>query len=310
MSVARFIADQRTMHGVPHAFCCRVLGVSESWLYKWLGRGTTDRQRRRSALDAAVRTAFDASQGTYGSPRVHADLIDAGWVVSVNTVADSMRRQHLHGRKPKRCRSLTRQDKLAPKFDDLLRRDFSAPAPNSRWCGDMTEIPTDEGKLYLATVLDLFSRKLLACPTSEHPDAELACDAMKIATAVRGGRAVIDGVVFHTDRGSTYTAGRFTDLCRRIGVRQSMGRVGSCFDNAAAEAFFSTLEHEVLSRHHFTTRAQACEVVVAWCLDFYNTRRRQLRGIAVARRLRKDHRRPTGRSIKEPSTIRGEAQSA
>ncbi|GAA4491086.1 hypothetical protein GCM10023094_55350 [Rhodococcus olei] len=123
-------------------------------------------------------------------------------------------------------------------------------------------------------MIDPFSRTLLAYPTSVHPDARLAGDAIKIAGAVRGGRAAIDGVVFHTDRGSTYTAKSFTDLCGHLGLRQSMGRVGSCFDNAAAEAFFSTLEHEVLSRHHFTTRDQARQVVVGWCLDFYNTRRR------------------------------------
>ena len=193
----------------------------------------------------------------------------------MNTVADSMRRQGLQGRKPKHSKGLTRQDRKAPKFGDLLRRDFSVPAPDMKWCGDMTEIPTDEGKLYLATVLDLFSRRLLACPTSEHPNAELACVAMKIAAAVRGGRARIDGVIFHTDRGSTYTASSFTLLCKdKLGVRQSMGRVGSCFDNAAAESFFSTLEHEVLSRHHFTTKAQARAVVLAWCHEFYNTKRR------------------------------------
>ena len=181
-----------------------------------------------------------------------------------------MRRQGLQGRSPKHRKGLTRQDAKAPKFPNLVHRDFTAMAPNVRWCGDVTEIPTDEGKLYLATVLDLFSRKLLACPTSAHPDAELVCDAIKIATAVRGGRAAVDGVVFHTDRGSTYTARSFTGLCERLGVRQSMGRVGSCFDNAAAEAFFSTLKHEVLSRHHFTTRAQARAVGVACCLDFYS----------------------------------------
>ncbi|BAV43952.1 IS3 family transposase [Mycobacterium ulcerans] len=274
MSVARFIADQRTKHQVPHAVSCAILGVSESWFYKWVCRQPTPTEIRRGELDAAVEAAFGASGCTYGSPRVHADLVEAGWTVSVNTVADSMRRQGLQGRKPKRRRSLTRQDKAAPKFADLLRRDFSATAPNLRWCGDMTEIVTDEGKLYLATVLDLFSRKLLASPTSEHPDARLACDAIKMATAVRGGRAVIDGVIFHTDRGSTYTATDFTKLCRRIGVVQSMGRVGSCFDNAASEAFFSTLEHEVLSRHHFRTRDQARAVVVPWCQDFYNGRRR------------------------------------
>ena len=123
----------------------------------------------------------------------------------------------------------------------------------------MTEIPTAAGKLYLATVIDLYSRRLLGAATGLHPDAELACAAIKMAVAARGGgRDAIwredeaERVIFHTDRGSTYTANAFTKLCRQLGVRQSMGRVGSCFDNAAAEAFFSILEWEVLSRHEFT----------------------------------------------------------
>jgi len=124
-------------------------------------------------------------------------------------------------------------------------------------------------------VLDLFSRRLLACPTSEHPNAQLVCDGIKIAAAVRGGRAGIDSVIFHTDRGSTYTASSFTLLCKdKLGIRQSMGRVWSCLDNAAAESFFSTLEHEVLSPRHFTTKAEARSVVLAWCHEFYNIRRR------------------------------------
>jgi len=287
VSVARFIADQRTEHQVPHALSCRVLGVSASWFYKWINRPPTARQVRRAELDAAVKQVFEASRGTYGSPRVHAELVTPApaadglgapparvWRVSVNTVADSMRRQGLLGRKPKRRSGLTRQDRTAPKFPDLVKRDFAAPAPNRRWVGDMTEIPTDEGKLYLATVLDLFSRRLLAAPTSEHPDAQLACDAIKMAVATRGGREAIRGVVFHTDRGSTYTAGGFTSLCTGLEISQSMGRVGSCFDNAAAESFFSTLEWEVLSRHHFTTREQARAVVTAWAYEFYNQRRR------------------------------------
>ncbi len=275
MSVARFIADQRTFYRVPYAVCCAILGISISWLYKWLERPATPGQLRRAELDAEVLRLFKASKRTYGSPRIYTDLLEAGWAVSVNTVADSMRRQGLQGRKPKHSKGLTKQDKKAPKFPDLLKRDFTARAPNLKWCGDITEIPTDEGKLYLASVLDLFSRKLLACPTSEHPDAELCCDAIKIASTARGGRANIDGVVFHSDRGSTYTAGDFTRLCKdKLGIRQSMGRVGSCFDNAAAESFFSTLEHEVLSRHHFATKADARTVVLTWCHEFYNLTRR------------------------------------
>jgi len=344
VSVARFIADQRTFYRVPHAFSCRVLSVSPSWFYKWRDRPPTARQARRALLDEAVREAFAASGASYGSPRIHEDLIDpelphpelgglaagpaaevAGlhaqadaaepvsdvtdevlseepvgsgalgedpdallgrfsgperlarglsWRVSVNTVADSMRRQGLVGRKARRNNGLTRQDKTAPKFPDLLKRDFTAATINTRWVGDITEIPTLEGKLYMATVIDLSSRRLLAAPTSNHPNAELACDAIRMAVAVRGGAVNIAEVVFHTDRGSTYTAGSFTTLCAGLPVRQSMGRVGSCFDNAAAESFFSTLEWEVLSRHIFATREQARRVISAWVEEFYNPRRR------------------------------------
>jgi len=163
---------------------------------------------------------------------------------------------------------------MAPKFTDLLKRDFTASAANQRWVGDMTEIPTDEGKFYLASVIDLCSRRLLAAPTAEHPNAQLACDAIRMATAVRGGAEAIAGVIFHTDRGSNYTAGAFTTLCSGLKIRQSMGRTGSCFDNAAAESFFSTLEWEVLSRHHFATRDQARHVISTWIEQFYNPTRR------------------------------------
>ena len=149
-----------------------------------------------------------------------------------------------------------------------------------RWVGDMTEIPTAAGKLYLATVIDLYSRRLLGAATSSHPDADLACAALKMAVAVRGGRDAIrtkdedQRVVFHTDRGATYTARAFTRLCHQLGIQQSMGRVGSCFDNAVAEAFFSSLEWEVLSRHQFTDPRHAKAVVLDWCYGFYNQDRR------------------------------------
>jgi len=275
VSVARFIADQRTSYRVPHTFTCLLLGISESWFYKWIGRTPTPREQRRAEVDAAVRAAFDASRGLHGSPRVHADLLEAGWTVSEKTVADSMRRQGLVARVLKRRRGLTRPDKTAPKFGDLVKRDFTAAAPNGKWCGDITEIPTASGKLYLATVIDLYSRRLLGAATSLHPDAQLACEAITMAATARGGRAVIEGVIFHTDKGSTYTSTAFTHLCQdKLGIRQSMGRVGSCFDNAAAEAFFSTLEWEVLSRHEFLDTTQAQAVVLDWCYDFYNRTRR------------------------------------
>jgi len=274
VSVARFVADQRTLYRVPVAFTCALLGVSVSWFYKWRDRAPTKTEKRRARLDAAVARAFTAARGLHGSPRLLNDLREKGWKVSEKTIADSMRRQGLVARKVKRRNGLTKQDRSAPKFPDLVRRDFTAAAVNIKWVGDITEIPTAAGKLYLATVIDLYSRRLLAAATSLHPDAALAADAIRMAVAVRGGRQAIEGVIFHTDRGSTYTAGDFTQLCTDLGIRQSMGRVGSCFDNAAADAWFSTLEWEVLSRHEFTDPDHARTVVLEWCHEFYNKSRR------------------------------------
>ena len=293
MSVARFVADQRTKYRVPHTITCALLGVSLAWFYKWAARASgpsarsglhTDRDRRRDTVDRAVRMMFTKKRGLHGSPRLHADLRDDGWTLTERTVADSMRRQGLVARKIKRRNGLTRQDKTAPKFPDLVKRDFTAPAVNVRWVGDITEVPTGPDgrgrKLYLATVIDLYSRRLLGAATGLHPDADLACAAIRMAVTARGGRDAIwredesQRVIFHTDRGSTYTADRFMRLCRQLGIRQSMGRVGSCFDNAAAEAFFSSLEWEVLSRNDFTDTRQAQAVVLDWCYGFYNHDRR------------------------------------
>ena len=271
MSVVSFVAAQRAEHGIPHALSCRALEVSESWFYKWRDRPPTPRQRRRDALDAAVKAAFEDSDGTYGSPRVLAELRDQGWKVSKKSVEASMRRQELVARPKRRFRSLTRSDKAATPAPDLLRRDFSAQAVNQKWCGDLTEIPTEEGKLYLAAVEDLASRRLLGFALDEHHDAALADGALKMASAVRGGD--VRGVIFHSDRGSEYTAGRFRAACAALGVTQSMGRVGSALDNAAAESFFSTLEFECLRKHPFATKAEARRAVANY-IDRYNRIRR------------------------------------
>jgi transposase InsO family protein len=275
MSVASFIACQRTDHGVSHAQCCRWLGMSESWFYKWHDREPTARQQRRAELDAAVKASFDDSggtPGTYGSPRVWEDLVAAGWRLSKKTVAASMARQGLQGRSPKRKRRcLTRPDKAAAPIPDLIGRDFNATEIDQRWCGDLTEIPTDEGKLYLASVLDLASRRLAGFAMSEHHDSALAKAALCMAAAVRGGD--VDGVIFHTDKGGEYVGELFARACEALRATQSMGRVGSALDNAAAESFNSTLEHELLSRSHFQTKDQARRAVARF-IDAYNHRRR------------------------------------
>ena len=271
MSVASFVAAQRTDHGVPHVISCRALEVSESWFYKWRERPPTPRQQRRADLDAAVKASFEGSEGDYGSPRVLADLREWGWKVSKKSVEASMARQGLVARPKRRFRSLTRADKSAPPAPDLLERDFSAEAINQKWCGDLTEIPTEEGKLYLATVEDLASRRVPGFAIDDHHNATLAAGALKMAAAVRGGD--VAGVVFHSDRGSEYSADLFKAACASLGVTQSMSRVGSALDNAAAESFFSTLEFECLSKHRFSTKAQARRVVAGY-IDRYNRLRR------------------------------------
>jgi putative transposase len=271
--VAAVIASQKAEHGVPHAVSCQALGVSRSWFYKWRGRPPTRRQQRRVELDAAVARVFATHHGRYGSPRVHAELVDEGWRVSVNTVAGSMARQGLQARPKRRRRGLTRADKRARKFPDLLGRDFTAATPNRKWTGDLTEIPTDEGTLYLASTEDLFSRRVLGAATSAHHDAQVAVASLRMAAAVRGGRHHIAGVIFHSDQGSEYTAAAFTQAARELGVRQSMGRVASALDNAAHESFHSTLQFELLAQRRFTTRNQARAEIMVF-VDYYNRLRR------------------------------------
>jgi putative transposase len=272
MSVASFVAAQRTEHGVPHALTCRALELSESWFYKWRNRGPTPRQTRRADLDAAVLRSFDASGCRYGSPRVLADLREDGWRVSKKSVEASMARQGLVARPARRQRrGLTRPDKAAPALPDLVKRDFTAPAINHKWCGDLTEVPTEEGKLYLATVEDLGSRRIVGFGLSEHHDAELATAAIKMAVTVRGGD--VAGVIFHSDRGSEYTAELFASACSSLAITQSMGRAGSCFDNAAAESWFSTLEWELFREQRFATKPDARRHVARF-IDWYNRVRR------------------------------------
>ena len=275
MTVASFIAAQRTIHRVPHAKCCRWLGVSESCFYKWRDRPRTPRQARRACLDEAVKASFDTSggtPGTYGSPRVFEDLIDDGWKVSVNTVAGSMARQSIAGRTPKRKRkSLTRPDKAADPLPDLAKRDFGAEKVDQKWCADLTEIPTGEGKLYLAIVEDLASKRLPRFAIGEHHDAALAKAALCMAAATRGGD--IAGVIFHSDKGGEYTGEVFAKACKTLKVRQSAGRVACALDNAAAESFNSTLEWEALSRNTFETKDQARRAVARF-IDAYNNTRR------------------------------------
>jgi transposase InsO family protein len=269
--VAAVIAAQREAHRISHAASCRALGVSQSWFYKWKSARPGPRAQRREALKAEVARLFAEHAGKYGSPRITADLRDAGWQVSENTVAALMRELGLAARRKKKRRSTTRPGTGRWRAPDLVKRDFPAAALNRKWFGDGTQITTDEGKLHLVSVLDVASRRVLGFALGERHDAALACGALAMAIAVRGGQ--VPGVVFHTGQGSEYTARSFQAACSRLGVQQSMGRPGSALDNAVIESWHSTLEFELRSVEHFTTKAAARAKVAAWIED-YNTCRR------------------------------------
>jgi len=276
--VAAFIASQREQHGVPQAVSCRALGVSQAWFYKWEGGELPPRAARRQRLKAEVARLFAAREGKDGAPRVTAALRDAGWRVSQNTVAGLMREQGLAARPGRKGRKhTTRQGKGRWRAPDLVKRDFPAAGINRKWYGDGTEIPTGEGKLYLDSVLDMGSRRILGHALGEHHDADLAYGALAMAAAVRGGRTA--GVIFHSDQGSEYTAARFRSACGRLGVRQSMGRPGSALDNAVIESWHSTLEWELRSLRKFATRAGARAAIAAWIEDYNHERRHSALGM-------------------------------
>jgi putative transposase len=198
VSLAALIATQRAEHGIPVAVSCRALGVSQAWFHKWRNGDRSPRRKRRAALAAMIGYLFVRHKGTYGSPRITADLRALGWRVSKNTVATLMAEQGLIARRKRRRHGTTKPDKSARKAPDRLRRDFAPPQrPDVRWCEDLTEIPTDEGKLQLAAVLDLHSRRCVGFAMGLHHDAALARAALCVAIAIRGG--TVAGVVFHTD---------------------------------------------------------------------------------------------------------------
>jgi hypothetical protein len=234
VSVAGFIAIQRVEHGVPHATSCRALGMSQAWFYKWCHGGPSSRHARREQLTAKIKQLFAAHRGRYGSPRITADLRDEGWRVSVNTVAKIMAELGLKARVKRRRKQTTRQGRGSWRAPDLVRRDFGADQVNRKWYGDGTEIVTDEGKLYLDSVLDIASRRIVGFAMSPHHDTETAYGALAMAVAVRGGKETVAGVILHTDQGSRvhrpYLPGRLypdwdpaVDGPGRVGPGQGLG---------------------------------------------------------------------------------------
>ena len=270
MNVYPFIeaekAQQRTLKRA-----CELLEVSRAAYYAHRANTPSARQRTDEQLTEHIRQAHQASKGRYGAPRIHAELRRRGHRHGRKRVARLMRAIGLCGRRPRRWKQTTIPDPAAAVRADLVGRDFSvnAAAVNTRWCGDITYIPTWEGWLYLATVIDIASRRVVGFALAEHLRSELVADALTNAVAARDPAP---GVVFHADRGCQYTSGAYATLADDLAVILSSGRTGQCWDNALAESFFASLKGECLDQQPWPTRAAARRATVEYIAWYNGTR--------------------------------------
>ena len=252
------------------ATVCRVLGVSASGYYAWQVRPLSARAQADWTLSTQIRAIHERSRGTYGAPRVHAELAAQGVHVGRKRIARLMRAAHVAGVSRRRHVWTTRRDPVARPAPDLVQRAFAVDAPNRLWVADITYIATWAGFLYLAVVLDAWSRRVVGWAMATHLRTELVLDALNMAVGQRRPRQVIH----HSDQGCQYTSLAFGRRCQEAGVRPSMGSVGDAYDNALCESFFATLECELLDRRRFATPTQARIAVFDFLEGWYNPHRR------------------------------------
>ncbi len=254
----------------PVATLCRVLEVSTSGYYAWLSRPPSRRSREDVVLMQRIRWIHLRSRGTYGAPRIHAELADEGVRVGRKRVARLMRTAGLRGvSRRKYVRTTIREARSRP-APDLVQRNFMAAGPNRLWVADITYISTWAGNLYLAVVLDAWSRRVVGWAYATHLRTELVLDALEMAIRQRRPK----GVIHHSDQGSQYTSLAFGKRCREAGVRPSMGSVGDAYDNALCESFFATLECELVDRYRFRSPGEAARAVFEFIEGWYNPHRR------------------------------------
>ena len=253
----------------PIATMCRVLEVSTSGYYAWRKRQPSRRSQQDRALTERIQRIHTRSKGTYGAPRIHAALAREGVHVGCKRVARLMRTANLQGVSRRRRYGTTQRQPGAPVALDLVQRDFSASGPNRLWVADITYVPTWAGWLYLAVVLDAWSRRIVGWAMATHLRTQLVLDALAMAVRQRRPKAVIH----HSDHGSQYTSLAFGKRCRERGIRPSMGSTGDCFDNALCESFFATLECELLDRETFSSTSQARRAVFTFIEGWYNPHR-------------------------------------
>ena len=269
--------DDQKAAGFPVTAACEAAGVSTSGYYDWAAReaaGPTERQRAEAELVALMRDLFDEADGNYGVPRMLKALRHAGLVLNRKRVARLMRLHGMAGRFRRRTCRTTFPGPDGYQIPDLVGRNFAPGRPDVAWCQDITYIPTREGWLYLASVLDIGSRRLLGYSMAEHMRTELVLDALKMAVAARGGDKSVAGVIAHADRGSQYTSNDYIDYCQDGSrqMRPSVGRTGVCWDNAVAESFWESLKRECLQGQIFATRSEARRAIFRW-INWYNTTR-------------------------------------
>ena len=257
---------------VPVVRQCDWLGVSTSGYYDWRARQNrpTRCHERQAIIDEAVRIGFERRRERDGSPRLAIDLTESGFALAENTVAASMRRQGLVAKAGRKFKSTTNSAHALPVAPNLLEQDFSCSAINQKWCGDITYLWSDEGWVYLATVIDLFSKRVIGWSMNHRMTRQLVCNAMSMAIDARGEVA---GTIMHTDRGSQYCSKQFQRLLRTHGIRSSMSKRGDCFDNACAESFFHSLKVEAVHGEHFATRESMREAVFEYIELDYNSNR-------------------------------------
>ena len=248
---------------------CRVLGVSHSGYYDWQDRPASPRVIANEALTQQIKVIHQASKASYGMPRIYRELKSRSEKASKNRVARLMRLAHIKGITRRRHTVTTRQDRLAKKAPDLVKRQFTATAINQLWVADMTYLPTWEGFLYLAVVIDVFSRKVIGWAFAEKMTEHIVINALNMALLTRKPASVIH----HSDQGSQYTSKAFRELCQKSGVQLSMGTVGDAYDNAMAESFFASLECELIDQHTWKTKIEARRAVFAWIEGWYNLKR-------------------------------------
>ena len=264
--------DRLADAGVPVDKCCQVLGVSRQGYYRYKRRSTSATQLRRQWLTGLIREVHVASRGTYGYRRIHADLAAEQTECSPELVRQIMRYQGLVACQPRPFRITTEADaEAAAGMPDLVKRDFTADRPGVKFVGDITYIHTWQGFVYLATVIDCYSKKVVGWSIADHMRTELVADALKNAAATTRIEPL---AIWHSDRGSVYTSAEFRALVTGLGMRSSMGRTGVCWDNSMAESFFSALKNERVYRTVYATKSQARSDVIRYIEGFYNSRRR------------------------------------